>query len=105
MGGISTAVVSSLSIIAFLGRFVGTFSVSLDTGNVGLTLSRDDAFTVPTSFLKTESLPEFHEYTYRDFRLVGDDKIDNDATDINLGATAYNDRNGRSVPRCEGLLC
>ena len=91
MGGISTAVVSSLSIIAFLGRFVGTFSVSLDTGNVGLTLSRDDAFTVPTSFLKTESLPEFQEYTYRDFRLIGDDKIDNDATDINIGATAYND--------------
>ena len=91
MGGISTAVVSSLSIIAFLGRFVGTFSVSLDTGNVGLTLSRDDAFTVPTSFLKTETLPEFQEYTYRDFSKIGDDQIDSDATDINLGATAYND--------------
>lgn len=91
MGGISTAVVSSLSIIAFLGRYVGTFSVSLDTGNVGLTLSRDNAFTVPTSFLKAEALPEFQEYTYRDFRKIGDDQIDSDATDINLGATAYND--------------
>ena len=91
MGGISTAVVSSLSIIAFLGRYVGTFSVSLDTGNVGLTLSRDNAFTVPTSFLKAEALPEFQEYTYSDFRKIGDDQIDSDATDINLGATAYND--------------
>ena len=91
IGGVSTVVVSSLSIIAFLGRFVGTFSVSLDTGNVELTLSRDDAFTVPTSFLKTESLPEFQEYTYSNFRNIGDDKIDTDATDLNLGATAYND--------------
>ena len=91
VGGVSTAVVSTLSIVAFLGRFVGTFSVSLDTGNVGLSLSREQAFTDPTSFLKVDALPEFQEYTYSDFKKIGDEAIDSEQSDLNLGATAYND--------------
>ena len=91
VGGVSTVVVSTLSTVAFLGRFVGTFSVSLDTGNVGLSLSRDEAFTDPTSFLRIDALPEFQEYTYRDFRNIGDDVIDSEKSDLNIAASAFND--------------
>ena len=91
VGGVSTVVVSTLCTVAFLGRYVGTFSVSLDTGNVGLTLSREKAFTEPTSFLKVDSLPKFHEYTYRDFGFIGDDVIDNEESDLNIAAATLND--------------
>ena len=83
--------VSTLSTVAFLGRFVGTFSVSLDTGNVGLALSKEKSFTDQTSFLKVDALPEFQEYTYRDFGYIGDNVIDSEESDLKIGATSLND--------------
>lgn len=87
IGGISLIGVSALSITSFLGRYVGTFTVSLDTGDVKLTLSRKKDLSLPTSFLRVDYLPQYHEYTYTSFNDIGDEVIDSETTDIDLGAT------------------
>ncbi len=84
-GGVSTIVVTSLSIIAFLGRFTGTFTVSLDTANVQLTLSEKSTFLTQTSFLRIDNLAPFSEYTYEWFDEYTDDQIDNDLSNYSLG--------------------
>ena len=91
VGGISTIVVSTLAIVAFLGRYVGTFTVSLDTGNVELSLSDKSDFTNRTSYLRVADLAPFHEFTYSDFRRIGADVIDNENYDYTLGANYSKD--------------
>jgi hypothetical protein len=85
-GGISLSVVSSLAIIAFLGRFVGTFTVSLETRNVDLTLSEKSDFANRSSYLRVNNVSHFQEFTYSDFDSYGDEVIDSEATDHLLGA-------------------
>lgn len=63
-GAIATVGVSTLSIVAFLGRYVGTFTVSLNTGDLDLSLSDSSAFKRKESFLRVDELPQFHEFTY-----------------------------------------
>lgn len=88
VGGVSTVVVSSLAIVAFLGRFVGTFTVSLETRNVELTLSEKSDFVNRTSFLRVNDLAPFHEFTYSSFeRYGGDEVIDSEQTSYDLGFT------------------
>lgn len=57
---------SVLGIVAFLGRHVGTFTISLDTGNVSLALSRTKTFDNPTSFIRLDELNELDQSTYVD---------------------------------------
>ena len=91
-GGVSAIVVSSLAIVSFLGRFVGTFTVSLDTGKVSLTLSQKSNFATSTSYLRIDNVPAFSEFTYESF--TGDkalDLVDSEYTDMKIGATSLND--------------
>lgn len=78
VGGVSATVVSVFSIVAFLGRFVGTFTVSLDNANVALTLSEQSSFARRETFLHVDTLPVFGETTY--FDLDDDEVIDNEET-------------------------
>ena len=82
--GIASVVISSLCIVAFLGRFVGTFTVSLDTGNVELALSDKGTFEKMDSFLRINAIPTFHEFSYSS--LPADDVLDSDETDYLTGA-------------------
>lgn len=92
IGGISLTVISALSIVAFLGRFVGTFTVSLDTGNVQLALSQKSDFANSTSYLRVDSLPTFNECTYSYLTdVVGDAQIDNEETGLTVGASSLDD--------------
>ena len=84
-GGISVIVISALSIVAFLGRFVGTFTVSLDTGTVKLALSERSDFLDPTSYLRVADLVSFQEYTYGYILDKGHDVVDNENYDYSLG--------------------
>jgi hypothetical protein len=86
IGGVSTIVVSSLCIIAFLGRFVGTFTVSLEANDVNISLSEKESGS-RSSFLRVNSLKPFQEYTYSRFdSKYGDDLIDSEETSYTLGA-------------------
>ena len=86
-GGVSLSVVVSLSIIAFLGRFVGTFTVSLETRNVDITLSEKQSSGSNSTYLRVDQLWPFQEFTYSDFdRRFGDEVIDSEETDYTIGA-------------------
>jgi len=82
--GVSATVVSVFSIVAFLGRFVGTFTVSLDNSNVSLALSETTSFENPVSFLHINELPPYDEMTYT--QLPSDEELDSEETDYLYGA-------------------
>ena len=88
-GGVATVVVSTFSIVSFLGRYVGTFTVSLDTGKVELALSDSSSFKTKESFLRIDSLPAFHEYTYSS--LPDESILDSEETNYLAGAVYKSD--------------
>lgn len=55
---------SSLVIVAFLGRYVGSFTVGIDSGTLSLSMSKKKAFTDPTTFLSIRKLPSFTPTMY-----------------------------------------
>ena len=91
VGGVSTAIISSLSIIAFLGQNVGTFTVSLDSGKVGLALSQHSSFASSSSYLRIDNVPSFSEFTYQDFEGERSlENVDNELSGLKIGATSLN---------------
>ena len=75
---VASAGISAFAIVAFLGRFVGTFTVSLDTGDVELALSDSSSFKKQSSFLRIDSLPTFQESTY--YHLPSDEVLDSETS-------------------------
>ncbi len=61
---ISAIGISSLVLISFLGRTVGTFTVSLTNTTVRLALSEKQDFNESTTFLRIEKLYRFEEFSY-----------------------------------------
>lgn len=88
--GVASVVVSTFAIVAFLGRFVGTFTVSLDTGDVQLALSESSSFKKQSSFLRVDSLPTYQETTY--LKLPSDEVLDNEETTYLIGANYKDDQ-------------
>jgi len=90
--GVSSTVVGVFSIVAFLGRFVGTFTVSLDSADVKLALSDSRTFERQESFLHIDtSLPRYNENTFTSlpsFKLVDSEEMDY------LGGANYNPDGG-----------
>lgn len=84
LAGVSAMGITTLSIIAFLGRFVGTFTVALDMANVSLSLCEKVDFELPVSYLRVNTLPLFQEFAYGD--LDEDAMIDTQETDYLYGA-------------------
>ena len=76
--------VTSLVIVSFLGRFTGTFTVSLANSSVRLSLSDKLSFENPTSYLRVEKLNLFEENTYH--ALPSDEVLDNENTPYDYGA-------------------
>ena len=86
VGGISAVVVSSLSIVAFLGQRVGTFTVSLNRSDVNIALSDRREFKNETSFLRIGAIKTFQEYTYGNLLDLGNDVLDSQNYDYTIGA-------------------
>ena len=85
--GVATLGMSALILVSFLGRHSGSFTVSLNKGNVKISLSNRQNFGDGEgegevgdvgSFLKVDDLKPFDEMTY--LKLPGDDVIDTDKT-------------------------
>jgi len=91
--GVTTIGVTSLAIVSFLGRYVGTFTVSLSNNEVKLALSDKQAFEKSTSHMTINDLKSFEETT---FSKVVDKSPDNEALDYTLGAN-IDPRNGKVV--------
>jgi len=95
--GISTIVVATLCIVSFLGKFVGTFTVRLETGVVSLTLCEKSDFQEPTSFLRVYALQPFQECEYATLiNRVGDEVLDSEDSSYLLGAH-YDPRDGTTL--------
>ena len=85
VGGVGVTGVTTLSIAAFLGHQVGSFTVSLESKSAQLTLSETSDFKERSSFLRIDEVPEFHEFTYRNIKDLGDEVIDSEETNSTLG--------------------
>ena len=77
-----------LGIVSFLGRHTGTFTVSLDSGDVSLSIATKSSFEDKTSYLKIDdNLPTFQEASYLELRRnYGDSNIDDEGNDYLYGA-------------------
>ena len=76
--------VTALGIIAFLGRFVGTFTVTITNGEVNLALSEKASFEQQESMLRIDTLAQFEEFSYE--TLPGSNILDNEDYDYFTGA-------------------
>ena len=83
--GVASATIGVFVLVAFLGRFVGTFTVALDTGSVRLSLSDNSKFDSPTSYIKIDSLPSFDLYSFTS--LPNASVIDNEDASYTSGVT------------------
>ena len=72
-------------LVSFLGRFVGTFTVALDTGSVKLSLAEKSSFDDSTSYIKIDSLPSFDLYSFTSLGKAED--VDNENTSYLYGTT------------------
>lgn len=79
----SAMMITSLVIVSMLGRFTGTFTVSLKNSEVRLSLSKTKDFGTPSTFLRIDKLQSFEETTYKN--LPGDDVLDNEQTPATYG--------------------
>ena len=70
-------------LVSFLGRFVGTFTVALDTGSVKLSLSEKSDFDNSTSYIKIDALPSFDLSSFTS--LPGAEEVDNENTSYLYG--------------------
>ena len=80
---ISAIGVSSLVVVSFLGRFVGTFTVSLTNSSVRLSLSEKQSFKESTSYLLIDKLNPFEETSF--VNLPAADILDNEETPYDYG--------------------
>ena len=72
--------ITSLVIISFLGRTVGTFSIKLTNTDVKLSLCEKSDFKNPTSYLHVGKIPTLREFSYTN--LPDADYLDNENTDV-----------------------
>ncbi len=95
LSGIASLAIAVFIIVAFLGRFVGTFTVALDSGDVKLSLAEKSSFEEATSYIKFDQLPSFDLTTFTN--LPEASTIDNEQSDYLYGAVP--DGKGNSVLR------
>lgn len=107
--GISGMTVATLVIISFLGKYVGTFTIKLESGSIKLALQEyagtttdpdnpqkeKDQYSEITSYLRVNTLPTMHEYTYGLLmNYFGDDNIDTGKTPWYYGANQNDNYEG-----------
>ena len=93
IGSVCSITTAALILVAFLGRYSGTFTVTLDENNVNLSLSQTEDFKESTTMLNVNYLPQYHEATYSDI-IRDEDKIDSEETDYLYGGNPYVDDDG-----------
>lgn len=107
--GISGMTVAVLVIVSFLGKYVGTFTIKLESGSIRLALQEyagttsdpddpekeKDQYSEITTYLRVNTLPTMHEYTYGLLmNSFGDDRIDTGKTPWYYGANQNDNYEG-----------
>ena len=98
LGSVSLIGVTVLSLVAFLGRFVGQFTVSLNAGDVSLSLATKADFSDATTYLKIGDIPKFEASTYSSLPMdrkeaFTSSTLDSEATDYLHGANRDGENN------------
>jgi len=75
--------VTAFSIVAFLGKELGDFTVSIQNDGPQLSISQTGDFTDATSFLRIDKVKPFEVWT--NSALPSDDEIDNKSTTASIG--------------------
>ena len=88
MAGVSSVVVTSLVIVSFLGRTVGTFTVSLNNSEVKLALSEEKNSNQNSTYLRVNTDAKYVEYTYESLKYRAD-VLDDEQTPYNVGEYEY----------------
>jgi len=85
VGGITSLSLSVFVIVAFLGQFVGSFTVSISNrGKVEVSLYDNAKLENPTTFLRIGDIPQMAQYSATS--MLDDAKMDSDTTDYTYGA-------------------
>jgi hypothetical protein len=95
LSSVGTAGMATLILVAFLGRNVGTFTVSLDTGDLALSLSKKKDLSSPTSFLAVKKLDPFEEMTFTDLpkaSVLDDADTDEEKSGLEVGEDGFRSR-------------
>ena len=97
--------ITSLVIISFLGRSVGTFTVSLNNSQVNLALIEAKDSTNYSTYLRVNENGKFIESTYGDILKKGFNYLDDETTPSNVGEYEYEYRDEKSgeIKTAKGL--
>ena len=76
---------TSLIIVSYLGRTVGTFTVAVTNSSVKLALSKSVDLKDTTSYLRVDKLYPMRETTFTNIEAKGFDTIDDESTDYDYG--------------------
>lgn len=97
--------ITSLVIISFLGRSVGTFTISLNNSQVNLALIDKKDSTNYSTYLRITESGKYIENTYKDVLGKGVDYLDNEDTPYNVGEYEYQyeDKNTGELITAKGL--
>ena len=85
--------ITSLVIVSFLGRTVGTFSVKLTNSDVKLSLSEKSSFKDATSYLHLDTIPTLRETSF--VNLPDADFLDNEDTPVLNDEAIIRDEKGK----------
>lgn len=88
----TTIALVAYGIIAFLGRRVGTFSITLQKSDVSIAICDESSFQKPSSYLRVPELPNITLWTYRSLVETGDDKLDNEENSWIAYGASKNDK-------------
>lgn len=89
LASVSLVGLAGLTLVAFLGRNVGSFTVSLDNSGLELSMSKTKDFSSKTSYIKSDQSGNFSPTTYSKILDYGHSQIDNEAasSSVNYNGT------------------
>jgi len=88
--GVFSLAVTSFAIIAFVGKQLGDFTVSLNNDGPVISLDTTSEFTEPKTFYRVDKLPPFAVYTSK--YIPTSDVLDDSATSSDIGNRYTSDK-------------
>jgi hypothetical protein len=83
LSGIATIGIVIFMVIAFVGKLIGSFTISIKNSSVNMALATDSKFDDSTTFLDVGKLPSLEVYTAPS--LPSDEELDDSSTNGSIG--------------------
>ncbi|MFA7111259.1 MAG: hypothetical protein WC174_02705 [Bacilli bacterium] len=92
---VSSVFVIAFSILAFMGKDLGNFTLEVKSDEVSLTFSKDSTFSETTSYYRVSTLETFEVYSVE--ALPTDEELDNENASENIGKKVNSDNEVTSL--------